>query len=294
MDPVWRGRLQLTGADRRTYLQGLLTNDIAQLPAGSGCYAAMLNAQGRMLTDMHVFELGDRVLMTLPAVVTSSIREHLDRFIFAEEVHVEDVSQSCAQIGVYGPRAGEALTRAALDVPGAAVVSSDEVGIDGFDVFVDRTSAAVVRDALVRSGAIPATEVDVETVRIERGRARWGADMDTDTIPLEAGIEDRAISRTKGCYVGQEVIVRVLDRGHGRVARRLVGLSFDPSAAVPASGAPITAGGRETGRVTSAVWSPALERPIALGYVHRDFVDPGTPVEIAGAKATVANLPFRR
>jgi folate-binding protein YgfZ len=293
VDPVWLGRLLLSGADRRTYLQGLVTNDVDQLPPGNGCYTAMLNAQGRMLTDMHVFELGDRVLITLPAAVTASIREHLDRFIFAEDVQVEDVSQSLAQIGVYGPRAREILNRAAIGAPTPAVLSSDEAGIGGFDVFVDRASTAAVRDALAKGGAVPANEADVETVRIERGCPRWGADMNTDTIPLEAGIEDRAISRTKGCYVGQEVIVRVLDRGHGRVARRLVGLRFDPSAAVPAAGALITTGGRELGRVTSAVWSPALERPIALGYVHRDFVEAGTAVEVAGAKATVADLPIR-
>jgi folate-binding protein YgfZ len=118
--------------------------------------------------------------------------------------------------------------------------------------------------------------------------------MDTDTIPLEAGIDDRAISRTKGCYVGQEVIVRVMDRGHGRVARRLIGLAFDPAAAVPAPGAHVSSGDREIGRVTSAVWSPALARPIALGYVHRDFVEPGTIVSVAGASAVVAELPFVR
>jgi folate-binding protein YgfZ len=118
--------------------------------------------------------------------------------------------------------------------------------------------------------------------------------MDTDTIPLEAGLEDRAISRSKGCYVGQEVIVRVQDRGHGRVARRLVGLTFDASAAVPARDAAIRAGEREIGRVTSAAWSPSLARPVALGYVHRDFVEPGTPVLVGGDPAAVSALPIVR
>jgi folate-binding protein YgfZ len=117
--------------------------------------------------------------------------------------------------------------------------------------------------------------------------------MTEDTIPLEAGIEDRAISRTKGCYVGQEVIIRVLDRGHGRVARRLVGLTCDVASDEPAIGAPISAGDRSIGSVTSAVWSPSLERPIALGYVHRDYVEPGTGVSIgSGIRAVVTALPF--
>jgi folate-binding protein YgfZ len=293
VDPVWTGRLLLTGADRLAYLQGLITNDIGALTPGTGCYAAMLNAQGRMLTDLHVFELGDSVLLTLPASVTPSIREHLDRFIFAEDVAVQDVSASLAQIGVYGPRA-EAVVTVARSRSGAVVVSSDEAAVQGFDVFVDAASAAAVREALANAGAVPASAADVETVRVEHGRPRWGAEMDTDTIPLEAGIEDRAISRTKGCYVGQEVIVRVLDRGHGRVARRLVGLTFDQSAPVPAEGAEIVSGpSAKVGRITSAVRSPALARPIALGYVHRDFVEPGTPVHVAGAPAAVAALPFR-
>jgi folate-binding protein YgfZ len=293
VDPVWTGRLLLTGADRRAYLQGLLTNDIDALTPGTGCYAAMLNAQGRMLTDMHVFELGNEVLLTLPASVTPSIREHLDRFIFAEDVQVLDVSESRAQLGVYGPRALDVITRAGPAAgPDAAVLGSDEAGIDGYDVFVDRVSAGRVREALVNAGAVPVAAADVDTVRVERGRPRWGADMDTETIPLEAGLEDRAISRTKGCYVGQEVIVRVIDRGHGRVARRLVGLAFDPSAAVPSAGSQIVSANRDVGRVTSAVWSPALARPIALAYVHRDFAEPGTKVSVAGVSAVTAELPF--
>jgi folate-binding protein YgfZ len=116
-------------------------------------------------------------------------------------------------------------------------------------------------------------------------------DMDEETIPLEAGIEPRAISFTKGCYVGQEVIIRVMHRGHGRVARKLVGLAIDGDR-VPAPGAAIHAGDREIGRVTSATRSPALDRPIALGYVHRDFVAAGTEVAVDGASARVTAVPF--
>jgi len=136
------------------------------------------------------------------------------------------------------------------------------------------------------------TDKDVETARIEAGRPRFGVDMDDDTIPLEAGLEDTAISRTKGCYVGQEVIVRVIDRGHGRVTRRLVGLTFEPDADVPTAAAHIVSGDRDVGRVTSVVWSPALSSPIALGYVHRDFVEPGTRVDVGGMRAVVTALPF--
>ena len=298
----------LTGADRRSYLQGLLTNDIAALTTGSGCYAAMLTAQGRMMSDMRVLELGDALLLDVPREVTTTIRDHLDRFIFSEDVQVEDVTGTRAAIGVYGPAAAAVLVRAGMtgDAPSilygsgrvslagapAIVIRSDEPGISGYELLVDSSSAESVRIALLAAGAVLASDADVETTRIEHGRPRFGADMDGETIPLEAGLEDRAISRSKGCYVGQEVIVRVQDRGHGRVARRLMGLTFDAEAAVPAAGERIMSGDREIGRVTSSTWSPARGRPIALGYVHRDFVAAGTRVAAAGAGADVVRLPF--
>jgi folate-binding protein YgfZ len=307
VDPVWSGRLLLTGADRRSYLQGLLTNDIEALTPGTGCYAAMLNAQGRMLADMRVFELGDGVLLTLPAGVTAAVRDHFERFVITEDVQARDVSASRTAIGLYGPMADDVLERVPVEGqrPVALYASTrvrvrgrdtlllrdDDPGIAGYEIVSDLASAADVRDTLRGAGAISASESDVETVRMERGRPRFGADMDTDTIPLEAGL-DRAISRTKGCYVGQEVIVRVIDRGQGRVARRLVGLAFDPDASVPAPGMRVTSGDREIGRVTSAAWSPAVGRPIALGYVHRDFVAPGTPVNAGASAGSVAELPF--
>jgi len=302
------GRILLTGADRRSYLQGLLTNDIEALTPGTGCYAAMLTAQGRMMTDMRVLELGDSVLLSLPLHVTAGIRDHLDRFIFSEDVQVEDVTASRAEIGIYGPRTEHVLVMVGAEgrvpsrlfdstrvrVVGAEtlLVQSDEPGLPGYDIVLDAADVEGVTAALVAAGAVRATEADAEVVRIESGRPRFGIDMDTDTIPLEAGLEDRAISRSKGCYVGQEVIVRVQDRGHGRVAKRLVGLTFDAAAPVPAAGARILSGGREIGRVTSATWSPALSRAVALGYAHRDFVEPYTPVSVDGSAGLVTALPI--
>jgi folate-binding protein YgfZ len=303
------GRITLTGADRRSYLQGLLTNDIDALTPGTGCYAALLTAQGRMIADMRVLEIGDAVLLDVAPHVTETVRAHLDRFVFSEDVQVRDVTGERAEIGVYGPAAPPLVSRvtnvplddlplfgsrqATWDASPLLVVRSDEAGVGGYDMVVDRAAADALSRALIAAGAVPVDQEAAEVVRIEAGRPRFGQDMNEDTIPLEAGIEDRAISRTKGCYVGQEVIIRVLDRGHGRVARRLVGLSLPPDAPVPAPGAPIASGEREIGRVTSAVRSPALGRPIALGYVHRDFVSPGTEVTVSSTPGVVASIPFR-
>ena len=315
-----RGRLLLTGADRRTYLQGLLSNDIAALTAGTGCYAAYLTAQGRMIADLRTFEMGDALLVDLVGAVAPAVRDRWSEFIFSEDVAIEDLSESTAQIGIYGPRAaqvlGAALAAGSLSgepappaelldgMPlygnsrwnlGAApvfVLRSDDAGVMGFDVVVTSDRQKDLEELLRSAGAVDVGAEAALACRVEAGRPLFRVDMTEDTIPLEAGIEDRAISLTKGCYVGQEIIIRVLHRGQGRVARRLVGLAFDPSAAVPAPGERIRTGDREIGAITSAVQSPALGRPIALGYVHRDFVAPGTPVVVAGAPAVVSALPF--
>jgi folate-binding protein YgfZ len=275
------GRLLVTGADRRSYLQGLLTNDIEALTAGTGCYAAMLTAQGRMISDMYVDELGEAILLRVPATLARQVHEHLERFVFSEDVQVEDVTDARVQLGVYGPNAEAAATSltpverlAQDDLPGVAlIVPADEL----------ETALA----ALATEGAIEATLDDFDVARVEAGVPRFGVDMDSATIPLEAGIEDRAISRTKGCYVGQEVIVRVLDRGQGRVARRLVQLVFDPGAPVPVHGAIVHAGDRDVGRLTSAVFSPRVDRVVALAYVHREFASADAVVVVDGARATV-------
>jgi folate-binding protein YgfZ len=312
-----RGRLRLIGADRGDYLQGLLTNDIAALQPGTGCYSAFLTAQGRMITDMRLWELGDSLLMDLPADLAPAVRDRFDQFIFGEDVQVEDVSASQAQFGLYGPRAAGVLAAVlsertvpaslealapfqstvwSYDGTSVLVAGSDELGVAGFDVFVAREAAEKLADALRAGGAEPLSAETMEVVRIEAGRPAFHADMTADTIPLEAGIEDRAISHTKGCYVGQEIIIRVLHRGQGRVARRLVGLVFGAAAATPSPGDRLYAADREIGSITSAALSPALERPIALGYVHRDFVQPGTEIAVAHGDgrepAVVTQLPF--
>ncbi len=303
--------LRVSGGDRRSYLHNLLTNDIASLQPGTGCYAALLTPQGRMISDMRVFELGDRVLIDLPRDLAETVRAHFDRFIFSEDVQVEDATTVVTEIGVYGPMAASLVEKVvtpaadlaslalfgsvqrAVDGTAVLVIRSDDPGVAGFDLVVDGGRADHLRETLRRAGAIDVDSAAGEAVRIESGRPLFGVDMNSETIPLEAGIEDRAISRTKGCYVGQEVIVRVLDRGHGRVAKRLAGLELPPGAAVPPPDTSVMAGDREVGRVTSAIPSPALKRPIALAYVHRDFSAPGSEVTLGnGSTARVRDLPF--
>jgi tRNA-modifying protein YgfZ len=321
LDRSGRGRLRLRGPDRLTYLQGLLTNDVARLDPGTGCYAALLTPQGRMTSDMRVSELGDAVLVDLPGATLELVRPRLADFIFTEDVEVEDVTGMVGQVGVYGPRAVTVLANAlpgtlddierrlsaivldqnvagAFDGSPVVFVASDDYGVRGFDVFVDAARVDALKEALRRAGAREVSADAADVTRIEAGRPQFGADMDEHTIPLEAGIEDRAISLTKGCYVGQEIIIRVLHRGQGRVARRLVGLVGAHEDGRLQRGDRLQRDGRDVGQVTSAALSPRLGgRPIALGYAHRDFVEPGTALQsvrdgIEPRPVTVVALPF--
>jgi folate-binding protein YgfZ len=311
LDRSARGRIVVSGRDRASYLQGLLTNDIAALAPGQGCYAAYLTPQGRMIADMHVYELGDVVLVTLERDVKDVVLGKLDQFIFSEDVQLGDVTDTFAQIAVVGPAAAGFVATVLSDIPADAIAALAEhgtlragwhgdraivtritdAGEPGYDVYIDRGTADTFIAALAAAGVVALDEATAETIRVEAGVPLFHRDMDEDTIPLEAGIESRAISFTKGCYVGQEVVIRVLHRGHGRVARKLIGLVLSGERA-PARGAVVRSGEREVGHVTSSALSPALGRPIALAYVHRDFVTPGTAVSVDGTDATVGALPF--
>jgi tRNA-modifying protein YgfZ len=319
-----RGKVAVAGSDHASFLHAMLTNDIAALKTGMGCYAALLTSQGRLITDMRVIELGEMALLDMHRSVAKAFIDRMDQFVFSEDVRLGDLTEAFDEIRVIGPEAARVIGRALReapsehDLPSAAdlaafpefrclrlpfresvvvIVASRDAGVAGFDLYTERKDAAVLRRAVTESGATPLSGETAEVLRVEAGIPAFPLDMDTETIPLEAGIEGRAISFTKGCYPGQEVIVRILHRGHGRVAKRLVGLSFQGDEA-PARGDSVWAGEREIGRVTSAVLSPALGKPIALGYLHHDFIVPGTSVAIAHGdarlEAAVTPLPFVR
>lgn len=323
IDRSARGKIAVTGADRATYLQGLLTNDIAALHPGTGCYAAYLTPQGRMIADLHVLELGDMMLLDVHPDVKDRVLARLEEFVILEDVQLADRTEVLALLSLHGPHAAASLARALAGASGEGTISADQlarfadhqnvrvpfrgssaiiarndqVGLPGFDIYAERGSAGVLREALLSTGPVELDGETFEILRVEAGRPAFYVDMDEDTIPLEAGIEDRAISFTKGCYVGQEVIIRILHRGHGRVARRLVGLTVAGGPGeVPARDDAVFAGDKEVGRVTSAVFSPGLDRPVALSYVHRDLAVPGASVEVEHGgrrlRATVTVLPF--
>lgn len=293
------GTIAMTGNDRASFLHALLTNDIAALPMGRGVYAAYLTPQGRMISDMRVIETGNRMLLHVAREVAGPLAERFDKLIFSEDVQPRDASAELAIIGVHGPSAARMIHQATgtpvadvedqydnVTTESMTVVRDDALGLPGYDLYVPAAGVAAIRAKLVEAGAVVASDETAETLRIEAGRPRFGVDMNTDTIPLEAGLEERAISFTKGCYVGQEVIIRVMHRGHGRVARRLMSIVLS-SGPVPSHGDAIYAGGRAVGEITSAAASPRHGAPLALGYVQRDFAVPGTELTVNGSQARV-------
>ena len=302
-----RRAIAVSGKDRAAYLQGLLTNDIQTLIAGTGCYAAWLTPQGRMLTDLHVLESGDMMLLDVPEEQLQPTMERLEQFLFSEDVQIADLSAALRTVWVHGPAAAVVVqgvissgvhldawrdyqnARSGFNGSPIVIARIDQLGVPGFAIYVEAGREHELQRALEAAGAIYAGLESIDAVRIEAGYPIFGIDMTDDTIPLEAGIEDRAISLSKGCYVGQEVIIRVLHRGGGRVAKKLVGLRVDGDGM--SAGQAIFAAGKKVGVVTSAAISPRLGA-IALGYVHRDFVAPGTSVVVEGLAGEVTGRPM--
>ena len=310
--PRPRGLIAVAGTEAVSFLQGILTNDIVSLAPGHTRYAAYLTPQGRMVSDMRVFRREDDLLLEVEPHVHEALAARLDGSLFTEDVRIEDRSVRTTLLAVCGPAARERLATvldvgdpdalrrlgadewlsARLDAHDVLLAGSSRLVVPSVDVLGSPEGCESVRMRLLSAGTPALTDERAEALRIEAGTPVFGLDMTDHTIPLEAGIEGRAISMTKGCYIGQEVIVRILHRGGGRVARKLVGLRVEGDA-VPARGGELTADGRAVGHVTSSVRSPRFG-VIALGYVQRDAAAPGSGLVLAasGQAAVVAALPF--
>jgi hypothetical protein len=299
-DLTHRGWLRVAGADRIRFLQAMFTNDVAGRAPGQGTYGAFLNDRGRVVSDAALLVMEDAVYLDVEAPARETLPPVLDRYIIMDDVSVTDETPGRVLLTVQGPTSSGAVAQAVGDVSdlaelehrrigGVLVIRHDRAGETGYDLCTPPGEAARLLDALRESGALPAGVEALEICRIEAGLPRAFVDMDETTIFLEAGGE-RSISRSKGCYLGQEVIVRALDRGG--VKRQLRGLRIS-GAQAPARGAKVHLGDREVGHVTSACLATA-GLPIALALLHRDAWEPGTDVSVDGLPATVAALPFYR
>jgi aminomethyltransferase len=312
LDRCHRGLIQLTGPDRLSFLQGMLSNDLRNIGPGEGQYATVLNQQGKVLGDVRVLCSENSFYLDLWEVIKDKIVEHLNRYLVADEVEIADRSEGYGILSVQGPHSKTLLqelvgsaelparpaAHAIVNVDGAAicVVHDSHTGEAGFDLIIPAAALENVAQRATGSGKpLGALWIGAEaenTLRIEAGIPRYGTDITEDHLLLETGLE-QAVSFTKGCYLGQEVVERIRSRGH--VNKKLCGLLLDGGDPARA-GDPILAAGKSIGNITSSVRSPALGRPIALGYLHRDFWAPGSKVSVhrggASMAATIAALPF--
>jgi len=307
-DYAHRGLLQFTGPDRVAFLQGMLSNDVSKLEPFQGQQAALLTQQGKVVADVRVLCAVNSIYLDFWAPLKEKISAHLNRYLVADEVEINDPDQDWKMLSLQGPRAKPLLAdlfngselpsqlhqHAIVQFDGApvCVVRADRSGYSGFDLIVQTSRLAVFAERLVASGAAWVGERAQEILRLEAGIPRYGIDFDEENLLIEVGLED-FYSYTKGCYLGQEVIERIRSRGH--VNKKLCGLLLEGNTPAGA-GDVILAETREVGKITSSVVSFALDRPIALGYVHKDCWTPGTPLCIRHGSetiaATVRELPF--
>lgn len=324
-----RGRIEVSGAEAVQFLNGLITNDVKTLAAGAWMHAAFPNVQGRLLASVRVARPGEEVsfLIDTEPATHHKVFKTLERFTLAGDFRVIDVTAETTQFSLQGARAG-AIIESVFGSPspfaqneqqqpqqgasvGAAVgavvtwrethpvtiLHATHTGEDGYDLVCGPDAAAQLWGALTEAGARAVGFDAFEVLRVEAGVPRYGVDVDETSVVLEAGREDAAVSYTKGCYIGQEIIARIHWRGH--VAKRLAGLVLADERELDAAGAKVRSlDGREIGRITSTVFSPQLNRRIALGIIKYDYLQPDTQVLIVSGDeeraAQVASLPFVR
>jgi folate-binding protein YgfZ len=356
LDLSFRSRLCLLGGDRQKFLNGQVTNNVKDLKTGEGCYAALVNAKGKMQSDLNIYILENEILLDFEPGYSTAVAQRLEKYIIAEDVQVADVAPHYGTLSVQGPKAAEVVGALEFDAfdrgpgpdpsqegarqpvdtpplqtqtggPGESVrtriqppikpmnfvsrkdpahgeiylVNVARLGTSGFDFFIPVAGLAAIAARVVTAanavGGRACGWQALEMARIEAGIPRYGVDMDETNLPPETGIESRAVSYAKGCYIGQEVIARI--RTYGQVARSLRGLRLaDTLGVLPQKGDKLYWGDKEIGYVTSALASPEFKANLALGYVRREHNEVGAELTLRTAEgespARVVELPFKK
>jgi len=304
-DASWQAKLVLTGEDRIRWLNGMVTNNVRDLAIGHGVYNFLLTAQGRIVADLVAYNRGDHILVTSDRSQVAAITEMFDRYIIMDDVEVADISDKLSAVGLAGPQAAVTLRQAGIDPAhlaagqvvdlvwhdiGITVARGTHPNFDACEIWFAAEQAAVVWDHLTQHGARPVGSEALEWYRITRGVPRYGADLGQRDLPQETE-QKHALSFTKGCYIGQEIVERI--RARAILHRTFTGflVEGDP----PQGGTKIKDGDKNIGEITSAaqIPFPDAERTIALGYLRREFEAPGTSVQIGEQKATVQLVPFQ-
>jgi folate-binding protein YgfZ len=302
LDRSERGKLALTGLDAKGFLQGQVSNDVEALAPGQGCYAAFLTPKGKMLGDLRILDTGDELLLDTERVALQELFNMIRRFSIGYDVELHKRTLERGLLSLLGPGAaaavggesagtGDRIGELASDEHSHAVVSIGGVRARairsdlGVDLLCDAAEVEALSAALAHAGAVEISEAVAECLRVEQGRPRYGIDLDESVIPQEAGLNERAVSFTKGCYVGQETVARLHYRG--KPNRQLRGLRLSEPAR---TGDQLVVDGRPVGRVGSVALSPRFG-PIALAIVRRE-APPGSRVDVGAGSADVVDLPF--
>lgn len=291
-----RGKIRLTGEDRARLLHAMTTNHVQQLKPGQGCYAFFLSAQGRILADTAILCREEDFLLDTEPETREKLYQHLDKFIIADDVTLEDWTPELATFAVEGPAAEELLRKAGGRVPegeysslgwGASLVlRTSYTGAPGFFILTPVAERHSMIAAFGRAGAVAADLEAAEVVRLEHGKPQYGADLSERFLAQEAN-QMHALHFNKGCYLGQEIVERV--RSRGQVHRRLLPVHIETHQP-PAPGTKLQSGGKDAAEITSAVYSPALNKTVALAYVRTDS-KPGDALTLGDVSATVLAAP---
>lgn len=292
------GLLRVTGRDRLAFLNGLLTNEILKMREGTGVRSALLNTKARVLADLYLYAREDDLLVDTGDVPGASVRDILERFIITEDVQVKDVTSEFVHLTLQGQQAAEnvrdlfGITFADMNplqhkmLGPTMIVSRDRTGQSGYDMIIPGDEAEAIWQGFLLKGVTPVGLDALEVLRLEAGYPRYGVDVDENTIILEAGYKD-AISFTKGCYLGQEVVARATHIG--RVNKNLIQFQTN-SDHVPSAKSKMVASGKEAGYVTSAAFSPGLRVVVGLGYAQRDFAKEGTKLLVESDNGPLATI----
>ncbi len=302
-DLGWRGKIIITGQDRERWLNGMLTNNVRDLPLNHGNYNFLLNSQGRILGDMYVYNRGEYLLLDTDQAQVPAIMKTLDHFIIMDDVELSDAGETLTAIGVCGQDSSSVLETAGIsgaglqplelrdltiDTFGITVVRGPEQKPDWYEIWVGTGNAPAIWELLNKAGAQPVGANALELWRVLHGIPRYGLDIRERDLPQETE-QGQALNFTKGCYIGQEIVERI--RSRGQVHRKFTGFEFESG--IPALGK-IEDNGRVVAEITSAAQIPtdAVEKFVGLGYVRRETGLPGSVIQLNGTSGKIVSLPF--
>ena len=296
----YRGKVEITGPDRVTFFHSLISNDVEGLPEFSGRYGTLLTPTGKIVSDFYYYRFPEFLLVDIEPALVPKTMETLENYIIMDEVYLKDISDDVAHFSVQGPCSSE-LVEKLFGLPGPLpqyrvqetkwegewtwIIGKNELAQAGCEIMVSELKAASLRRAILGSGArwgIRQVSAEARNIlRLEAGIPWYGVDMDESHYPMEARL-DGAISLTKGCYVGQEVVARATNLGG--VPKLLMGLKLQGDSIPPRGSRVLESDGKQIGTITSGVFSPQLQTAIAFAYLKRNFALPGSICNIEISK----------